>query len=234
MWRKVGRLCSRDDLRTQSFKWIQSKHILLKTHLCEWCVASLCLCVRSPALTFMPLSKPAKNCSPSSRIHSSDGWGPSYCSERDTNLPSAYTHTHKCQKSHTSPLTDTQTQTHTLSDGRHWSRTWAGSVFLCSTRNRTRNCFNRWYIFLTTPLTHLLVVYHSQYLNTHTRITHWTDLCVCLCVCVCRLSPWEVCDGEDGVDVRELEGHLWGDVSPGVSRGVTVHQVQTARVHHVS
>lgn len=165
----------------------------------------MCLCV--PALMSRPLSKPAKNCSPSSRIHSSDGWGPSYCSERDSNLLSAYTHTHTHQKSHTSPLIYTQTRTHTLSDGRHCSRTWAGSVFLWSTRNRTRNCFSRWYIFLTTPLTHLWVVYHSQYLNTHAYYS--LNRFVCLCACVQILTTrsvwwrrWRRCAWREGTPAR--------------------------------
>ncbi len=42
-------------------------------------------------------------------------------------------------------------------------------------------------------------------------------------VCVYRCSPWEVCDGENSVDVRDVKRHLSGDVSPGVGRGVTVH-----------
>lgn len=42
----------------------------------------------TPVLISKPLSKPAKNCSPSSRSHRSEGWGPSYCSDKDCTLPS--------------------------------------------------------------------------------------------------------------------------------------------------
>ena len=41
-----------------------------------------------PVLISKPLSKPAKNCSPSSRSQRSEGWGPSYCSDKDCTLTS--------------------------------------------------------------------------------------------------------------------------------------------------
>lgn len=43
-----------------------------------------------PVLISRPLSKPAKNCSPSSRSHRSEGWGPSYCSDREWILLSTW------------------------------------------------------------------------------------------------------------------------------------------------
>lgn len=77
----------------------RQKHIG-PTFLTDWLIITW---EARPVLMSNPISKLAKNCSPSSRSHRSEGWGPSYFSERHLRALSTWSGKEAAFSSYTDP-----------------------------------------------------------------------------------------------------------------------------------